>query len=212
MLTHAFALTLTATGLVKQRERPGFALIVSDAQNKYVDNEETRAAIEEINRLAPLCEEAGAYAYWVYFHGYRKHGIDAEGGYAANYRQDERNFVWGKNGYSPFLQSRLLGGSKLDLHMRARDIGTVFHVGINFSTCVFWAARDSWKLGYKTYVILGASANNNANQPMRTETLERYRREMPEIELITPDEALALMNKLSSRFQHDIAPKLLEIK
>jgi hypothetical protein len=200
MLQRAYALAILFSGPPQPPETLPFALLVCDAQTVFNDNDETRAAIAKIAEIAPEFDAAGATTYWVFNRGFEGGSIEDRGGYAVPYRENHRNIVWGKSGYSPFWQGNfLIGGSKLRDHMTDRLIHTLFICGMNFSACEFWTARDAYNKGLKVYVIIDASADNNSNQGHREEIMSRYRKELPGIEFITAEQAVTIMKEMTAK-------------
>jgi hypothetical protein len=200
MFMRAYSLATLFPGPPQPPETLPFALLVCDAQTVFNDNDETRAAVAKIAEIAPEFDAAGATTYWVFNHEFGGGKITDRGGYAVPYKENWRNIVWGKNSYSPFWQGNfLIGGSKLRDHMTDRLIHTLFICGMNFSACEFWTARDAANLGFKVYVIIDASADNDSNQAYRAEIISRYRKELPEIEFITAEQAVTIMKEMTAK-------------
>ncbi|SDB82848.1 bifunctional nicotinamidase/pyrazinamidase [Acinetobacter boissieri] len=65
--------------------------------------------------------------------------------------------------YSAFLEADHITSTGLAGYLKARDIDTVYVVGIATDFCVAWTAIDATQLGFKTYVIEDATAAINLN-------------------------------------------------
>jgi nicotinamidase/pyrazinamidase len=59
--------------------------------------------------------------------------------------------------YSAFMEADQKTTTGLSGYLKARDIDTVFVVGIATDFCVAWTAIDACKLGFKTFVIADAT-------------------------------------------------------
>lgn len=65
--------------------------------------------------------------------------------------------------YSAFMEADKITTTGLAAYLNAREINTVFIVGIATDFCVAWTAIDACRLGFKTYVVEDACQGIDLN-------------------------------------------------
>ena len=76
--------------------------------------------------------------------------------------------------YSAFLEADQKTTTGLAGYLKAREIDTVFIVGIATDFCIAWTAIDACKLGFKTYVIADATKGIDLNGSLQQAWQEMF--------------------------------------
>lgn len=76
--------------------------------------------------------------------------------------------------YSAFIEADQKTTTGLAGYLKAREIDTVFIVGIATDFCIAWTAIDACKLGFKTYVIADATKGIDLNGSLQQAWQEMF--------------------------------------
>lgn len=76
--------------------------------------------------------------------------------------------------YSAFMEADQKTTTGLAGYLKAREIDTVFIVGIATDFCIAWTAIDACKLGFKTYVIADATKGIDLNGSLQQAWQEMF--------------------------------------